>query len=299
MCIIVYAPAGVTVNESVLTNCFSSNPDGAGIMYQSNGKVKIDKGYMSFSSFFAAWNSIPSDVDRVAHFRIATSGRIEGGNCHPFPICKDYTEMRKLESWTHIGLAHNGILTKYTPKDRLMSTHSDTMAFIKKIVHPLGNLVMRPEVQDLIDDATNNKFAIMSPRQTVLIGHFIQYQGAFYSNSSYLPKWESTYKVGVRTSAFGEKTTEYTDTGSEWYSNFEREYMISFAMPNPTQDIADRIQEELDYMKSYVLDSFIENNEIIFDVWGLPSESLVFGLKWENVSADWGLDFDKDESTVE
>ena len=55
MCIIVYKPTGIeSPSWATLHQCFDYNSDGAGFMYAENGKVYIQKGYMTWNSF--KWN---------------------------------------------------------------------------------------------------------------------------------------------------------------------------------------------------------------------------------------------------
>ena len=38
-------------SKKIFSNCFSNNDDGAGFMFPLNGKVHIEKGFMSFTAF--------------------------------------------------------------------------------------------------------------------------------------------------------------------------------------------------------------------------------------------------------
>ena len=52
MCIIVAKKKEVDLPSiDTLETCFDHNSDGAGLMYVDNGKVVIDKGYMTFKDF--------------------------------------------------------------------------------------------------------------------------------------------------------------------------------------------------------------------------------------------------------
>ena len=60
-------------------------------MYTKNGKVIIDKGYMSLEALKAALKKIAKEVDltkeaMVLHFRIGTAGGNTPQNTHPFPV---------------------------------------------------------------------------------------------------------------------------------------------------------------------------------------------------------------------
>ena len=119
MCVIVYKPSGVKApTQADLHNCFLNNPDGAGYMLPINNKVVIRKGFMTYEDFekdikntIKVNNLDPIDTPIVMHFRISTQGGVNKALCHPYPICENYDEMRKLESKCNLGLAHNGIIS--------------------------------------------------------------------------------------------------------------------------------------------------------------------------------------------
>lgn len=187
MCVIAVYEKGLVLNENELKNCFTGNPNGAGLMYQKGGKVHIEKGFMKWETFWEAAKHLPSDVDRVFHFRIATSGKISAACCHPFPICDDYKRMSLASCDTPMGFAHNGVLDDFEPKKGMKSTYSDSMKFGKEVLFHLGNLLNERSVRDLIELYTTSRFAIMTPKNTYMIGSWEQSResGAFYSNTSY------------------------------------------------------------------------------------------------------------------
>ena len=57
----------------------------------------------------------------VFHFRISTSGKIDEGNCHPYPLTDDSIYLRKTNLRCSIGIAHNGIIQKYNRKDSVLN----------------------------------------------------------------------------------------------------------------------------------------------------------------------------------
>lgn len=188
MCVIAVYEKGLALNELELKTCFNGNPNGAGLMYQKDGLVHIEKGFMTWEKFWEAAKKLPSNVDRVFHFRIATSGKISAACCHPFPICDDYKKMSLAHCDTPMGFAHNGVLGDFEPKEGMKSTYSDSMKFGKEVLFHLGNLLNERSVRDLIELYTTSRFAIMTPKNTYMIGSWEQSResGAFYSNSSYV-----------------------------------------------------------------------------------------------------------------
>ena len=79
MCVICVKPTNTLFpSKETLQNCFYNNNDGAGFMYTFQDKVHIQKGLMTFESF---WNCLEQarqktgdNVPYVMHFRISTQG---------------------------------------------------------------------------------------------------------------------------------------------------------------------------------------------------------------------------------
>lgn len=200
MCIIAYYMKNLALNKHELETCFEHNHDGAGIMYQEKGRVHIQKGFMDFKSFWEVAKNLPTDVDRVFHFRIATSGKVSPGICHPFPICDDYKKMKFIDSTCSMALAHNGVLSKYTPADGMKDNKSDTMVFTKEVINNLddGMLIQNTAVRELIENYTTSRFAIMDGHEVYLIGDFEQSEDskAIYSNDSYKERKTTYWNYG-------------------------------------------------------------------------------------------------------
>ena len=188
MCIIVVHDVGVEADKEHLRNCSIANPDGMGLMYQDpkNKAVIIKKGFMEFDKFYEVYSTLPTNVARAAHFRIATSGRVCKETTHPFPLTDNYKDYEQLEFISEYGVMHNGIISWCTPTARLSAQYSDTMIFLKEYLYPMRNeLFTQPIFDNFILHATTSKFAIMTSRKVKLVGSFIKEEGAYYSNSSY------------------------------------------------------------------------------------------------------------------
>lgn len=273
MCVIAIYEKNLELNEQELRNCFRKNPDGAGFMYfdQKANKVHVSKGYFTFDELWKQLETLPTDVDRIIHFRIATSGAINTSTCHPFPVCDDLKQMGRGEVYCDEGLAHNGILREYTPKKGMKSRYSDTMYFTKQMVHPLGEAIMNKQVQDLLEEHTfGNKFAILNHDQLIVLGDFEQSREslALYSNSSYYArKWESYYydfDWDIPTKGTSKKlpeTFEITGTdltgygyslGEDNFDTFPIELWTGKCDPDLTADYIDTM-----YDLCYNLDVFI------------------------------------------
>lgn len=211
MCVIIYKPIGKLLpKESILEKCFNANKDGAGYMLPINNKVVIHKGFMDFNSFIESIKSTIIDnninVEKtpiVIHFRITTQGGVQKELCHPYPICDNYDNMRKLDNECNIALAHNGIIfrcsehsyggewdsisKKWVRKEQ--PKYNDTMTYIKDY----ANLIIDNDLYfarnshkcELLERlCENSKLAIMNYKGFVkLIGQFSEINGIYYSNT--------------------------------------------------------------------------------------------------------------------
>jgi hypothetical protein len=213
MCVIIYKPKGIEMpSQQDLIKCFNTNPDGAGYMLPYNNKVIIRKGFMTFDAFKKDINEIvkkyninPTKTPIVLHFRITTQGGVKKELCHPYPICRDYDEMRALASECDIALAHNGIISltsesayyggywdnntkKWVQGAKRELNYNDTMTFIKDY----ASLIIDNDLYFARNDNKcellerligSSKLAIMTNRGFVkLIGQFNERDGVFYSN---------------------------------------------------------------------------------------------------------------------
>lgn len=90
MCIAVVIPAGKVLDRETIQRCAQSNRDGSGLAYIHNGKVHISKGWMDAGEFIKAYYPIAAEFGQhspmLVHFRIATQGKVNRNNCHPFRI---------------------------------------------------------------------------------------------------------------------------------------------------------------------------------------------------------------------
>lgn len=125
MCVIIASPTGKIASE-LLSNALSCNPHGWGFCatVRQDGKrtVVMHKG-LGIDSFWNSWSRCRPVGPTVFHARIATSGRINKANCHPFEIPGGW-------------LFHNGRLDHWEPDDE--SEINDTQVFAQEILYDLG-----------------------------------------------------------------------------------------------------------------------------------------------------------------
>lgn len=214
MCVIVYKPIGKKLpSANTLKKCFEHNSDGAGYMLPINDKVVIHKGLMKFDDFKKDIEKLFRDnnikdvtnIPIVLHFRISTQGGRQAGLCHPYPICREYEEMRKLENTTDMALCHNGIISRcstseyygghwdsktrsWTRGTKQKLDYNDTMTFIKDyaslIIDNDMYFAQNDNKCELLERLCEySKLAIMNSNGFVkLIGQFFEKNGIYYSN---------------------------------------------------------------------------------------------------------------------
>ena len=187
MCIIAIKPKNKELfNDDLLKNMFDNNPDGAGYMFYDTKKktVIIRKGFMTLKALKKALKKEGNlkKTNLVMHFRIGTSGKMDKFNCHPYPVF----EKNGLDVHTPLGVAHNGILSAYTPTKT--SAINDTQVFIRNVLSKLSkNFLNEYNSRTLIEELIGtNKLAFLDNANTVhTIGNFVEHDGYMFSNTSY------------------------------------------------------------------------------------------------------------------
>ena len=146
MCLIAIKRQGIGLpDKTKLENGYKNNPDGVGIAILRNNKnqIYIKKDFKDFEVFYKwAKNNIGIADLAVIHFRLATSGKVDIGNRHPFPITQNKILLRKSSLFCNFAVAHNGILSDYSIKDKKFS---DTQKFILDILAGLMTSVSFPD----------------------------------------------------------------------------------------------------------------------------------------------------------
>ena len=207
MCIIIAKDKnGRLPKENELKNSFEYNNDGAGFMYVKNGKVVVDKGYMTYDAFIKHYRKLLEEFDNfknkclVIHCRIGTSGKNIKGNTHPYPIT-DNVRLLKAKHLSNLDIAivHNGIISGYGTATGL----NDTQEFISKYIYPIyshwKDFYKNKDMMYGIKEITGSKFVILDSTDTLhYIGEFVDDKGLMFSNTSYktsiyYPNYYSSY----------------------------------------------------------------------------------------------------------
>jgi predicted glutamine amidotransferase len=214
MCIIVAKPAGIPFPvRKTLKTCWDANDHGAGFMYTENDKVVISKGFLTFKTFYKYYRSLKLDESTpvVFHFRIGTSGGLDGTATHPFPVSSQVEDIESMDLSTDLGVAHNGILTIDHPVN-----FSDTQWFIMTTLASQyvrkgikrGDKTISELLKNYIGVA--NKLAFMDDKGIITtVGNgWIHDSGIMYSNSGYSDTYTSNYYSSYGSA--GKSTRGYT-----------------------------------------------------------------------------------------
>ena len=191
MCIIAIKKKGNPLpSESIMETMFKNNSDGAGFAYHLNGKVIIQKGFMTYNAFRRALNKVEEVIDvqntsMLFHFRIATHGGVKPALCHPFPLSRKIPNLKRLYAQTNLAIVHNGVIP-IEPKGDI----SDTMEYIRTNLVDRSNrnfeFYRSKRQRKAILAEINSKMAFLDCNGNVYtVGEFIEDNGIMYSNSSY------------------------------------------------------------------------------------------------------------------
>lgn len=282
MCIIVAKKKGVLLPfKKTLKKCFENNSDGAGLMYVKDGKVIIDKGYMSFGEFYKRikrlkqeFNGDLTDKALVFHFRIGTAGNNSQENCHPYPITDNLEDFHALDITTDLGIVHNGIITEYNPKGKdEKDDMNDTQVFIRDYINKFRELNSDFWRNDfvkklILKESKQNKFAILDGDEDIqLIGDFQEKEGIYYSNGTY-KSWyyNGCYDWGYYGSGYDYYDKKKKDKDDDYdykMCQYGRSDIELDELGNPYYDYDDD-KMDLSTDDYEALWNMIENGELVF-----------------------------------
>lgn len=212
MCLIIVSKEGKKAEESIIKSANTSNPHGIGIMYINKGRVHINKDFRSVTSFLKWYRQSLPNVPHAIHFRYATSGEVNKGMRHPFPVTDNRKAIKATNVSCDMAVAHNGIIQKYSyPKAEL----SDTAKFVVDVLarKDIRNNITCPDVY-----AEVNGF-VLGSRLVV-----------FQSNGNMLfwGSWEEDKETGLLFSngTYKYRELRYIDYDTDIYSNYGYPYAV-------------------------------------------------------------------------
>jgi len=163
----------------MLSEIYSINPDGIGVMYSTSKGLKVVKTLpKNVNDAHAFIKKLPTDAREIAlHFRWTTHGDTDMLNCHPYDVVTGY-----------VAMMHNGVLHTGNAADK---TKSDTWHFIndylKEAVHDAPNLIhTKGFLTMLADFIGDNRFVFMDGdgrMSHVNYDQGIEHDGLWFSNT--------------------------------------------------------------------------------------------------------------------
>ena len=185
MCIIAIKPLGVSpLPEDIIQTCFIYNSDGAGFAVHQPGlkDVLIRKGFMDVDALLEALDDEEiSTADTVVyHFRLATSGGVRPGLCHPFPVSCKAKDLYATEIYCKEAFAHNGVF--HGLGTRRMS---DTQMYIRDTLSWYFPDVAS-NLKNVESDTIGSRTVTLDHNgKLYLTGNWIIDNGYIYSNDGY------------------------------------------------------------------------------------------------------------------
>jgi len=196
MCLLTFAPSGVTLNDDRLFEASLNNPDGFGFSIRTDNKIVRARG-MNFEQVLAEYHRalrLNGHGDSMFHLRWATHGTTNKSNCHPFYVGADRESM----------LGHNGIIPINIPKG---DVRSDTRFFSEVMLPKQGGVPMLDNPKYFAKVAKSigaSKLVILTNNPDALQNVYIVNESmghwdsdAWWSNYSYRPYTPSVSKKPV------------------------------------------------------------------------------------------------------
>lgn len=287
MCVILVKEKGIELpTKKVLKCCWERNPDGAGFMFNDYDKVVIMKGFMTFEEFYLRLQTANEfyhlkEKGLVIHFRIATSGLKDKGNCHPYPISNDNLDLRKSFITTELGIAHNGIIRSYNGKDKILN---DTQLFIKNDLFELNsldkkfykNVIFQSMIERLID---GSRLVFLNKKGEIIkLGKWFHNGNYYFSNLNHVS--QNTLNINKKPILFDNDLKYFDEENNNFVINDEvvdKDYFDLFIDALDRLENGDSVYSE-DYFQEYnsfngkyylnkdekMIYELIRNNELMF-----------------------------------
>lgn len=260
MCVILVKERGIELpTKDILESCWKRNPDGAGFMFNDCDKVVIMKGFMTFEEFYLRLQTANEfyhlkEKGLVIHFRIATSGLKDKGNCHPYPISNDNLDLRKSFITTELGIAHNGIIRSYNGKNNILN---DTQLFIKNDLFELNsldkkfykNVIFQSMIERLID---GSRLVFLNKKGEIIkLGNWFHNGNYYFSNLNHVSK--NTLNINKKPILFDNDLKYFDEENNDFVINDEvvdKDYFDLFIDALDRLENGDSVYSE-DYFQEY------------------------------------------------
>lgn len=256
-----------------LENAADNNGDGTGIVVRNKaGELQVNKSFIDkeFIEFGSAWGE---DYEVVAHARIATSGRKDVANLHPFPIYKlpvvgDPTLNDEVVAY----LFHNGIVdVPFWNKEKSDTWHLARIweaSFGRDLNIKMRQRGWRRRQKKRFASGYANKFVLIDKEGVAIINPTagLWKNGVWHSNDTALvpPYYNSKYWNG-------NTQYEWEDTGRvTWRVREDGSYLADttdYEAPYGEQErllprIGKNYPTEAEINSEFLLDEWLKDNRI-------------------------------------
>lgn len=263
--------------HSLLSDIYTSNPDGIGIMYATTKGLKVVKQLPKSLADAAQFiNKLPNDERELAiHFRWTTHGHTNLDNCHPYDVVPGY-----------VAMMHNGVLHTGNTAD---VAKSDTWHFIKDyMASPVAEypaLVHNEKFLDLLAEFIgDNRFVFMDGEGKMSHVNYdqgVEHDGMWFSNTyawrpsrlipqyQYSTKYNNRYSSSIYSGAYDydDKYGGYrSPPSSAWFPSKEdtSDYEIKprkLSAHDPAWD-----EEDYEFPSDDNIDSFVLDTQDLLDI---------------------------------
>ena len=272
MCIAIANTQNNPLSDEELTNCWENNPNGAGILYKEDGKLKVYKQMTSLDDFKSEYNRVIKLSNCLVHFRVKSAGAITEDNIHPFMV------------HDNLGFIHNGTIMNLKYDNHL----SDTQLFNNNILkHFNKDFINNLDIVEMLEDYVGfSKMVFMDETEvfTIINERKGDWEGEnWFSNDSHKRVnnfyWQGNKKVQKPNSMGGSGTstqkisrpTNYPrqyNVPKYWYEEEEEQLALE-------QDIIDDIEVYDDHPLESEWTDFVDELCTMFDQ--VPSATMETG----------------------
>jgi Glutamine amidotransferases class-II len=199
MCVIVYKPEGKDLPLSTVLRAYQRNDDGWGIVARTPLGLRVQRGFGrdADETLLDAFDTLRA-YELVLHCRIATSGRRNLENTHPFEVTPD------------LFMFHNGVLNVDRSSDPSMCDSFHVAQLLAAALGDCGGSALRDReyLDRLCAYADTSKLVFVDRDGVVIVNENrgIWRDGCWYSNDSALPDVTSEGATTGDDDAFGAPT---------------------------------------------------------------------------------------------
>lgn len=176
MCLIIVQPQGHTIPRARLTEIFTRNNDGFGIMRAVGGVLHTWRTVGDVNEMLALYYANAAGRACVLHWRMATHGNVDVSNAHPFTLTRN------------VAFVHNGVLDIGTPTRGMSDTWHMATHVLAPIARDNENALFTGDMQHVLEGiiGTSNKLVFAHADGRVAIVNRaagVEHQGCWYSNT--------------------------------------------------------------------------------------------------------------------